>query len=165
MPLDVQSCVGISLLFPWLCSGLLSVLTIVSQLLHGSMPSGYFTSAKHDEQLSCYAAMPFCCCRMPQDGVLQLSAGLLSGLSAWSVRAAASPGEQQLAAQLLADFGKHGPAPSLPGVQAGCAAADAGVEAPLRVVADRTLVSCRPHSSTWIPPPPTHTHTNTQAHC
>lgn len=84
-----------------------------------------------------------CAAAALQDGVLKLSDGLLSGLSAWSVRATASKEERQLAAQLVTDFGKHGPAQTgiHSGLIAGEAAVSCGSELEVRVVADRTLVS------------------------
>lgn len=97
---------------------------------------------------SAAAAVAIClCCCCVQDGVLQLSTALLAGLSAWSTRTAASPEERQLAAQLAADFGRHGPAPVLS--QAGVARAgradaedvSCSEETELRVVTDRTVVS------------------------
>jgi hypothetical protein len=77
-----------------------------------------------------------------QDGKLQLSTGLLSGLSAWSTRATASPEEQQLAAELLQDFGQYGPAPLKPGADEGQASVDCSSEPEpeCRVVADKTMV-------------------------
>lgn len=76
-----------------------------------------------------------------QDGVLQLSAGLLAGLSAWAGRTSAKPEERQLAALLLEDFGSCGPAPAMPGAGAGDVSVNCSSEPELMVVTDRTLVS------------------------
>lgn len=86
-------------------------------------------------------------CLPTQDGVLQLSTGMLAGLAAWSTRPSCSKDERQLAADLLADFSSHGPAPcsSAQSTDAASVLVDCGGEPELRVVADRTLVS----SSGW----------------
>ena len=100
--------------------------------------------------LECAITVCLCCL---QDGVLQLSAGLLSALSAWVKRAAAgkeerSQAESKLAASLLATFGQHGPAPA-PGIAAGPVSARCDPEPELRLVAARPLVSVSAHSSWW----------------
>lgn len=85
-----------------------------------------------------------------QDGVLQLSAGMLNSLSAWSARPTATADERQLATQLLEEFSRHGPAPPAAGVQPATAAtsvnADGDAEMALQVVADRTLVRSTPET-------------------
>ena len=50
-----------------------------------------------------------------QDGRLQLSQGLLDALGRWSKRPDAAEGEAELAAELVKDFGRFGPAIGAPG--------------------------------------------------
>jgi hypothetical protein len=91
-----------------------------------------------------------------QDGVLQLSPAILTGLAAWSKRESASPEERQIAGDLLADFGSCGPAPAVPGRAADAVSVSCGDEQlELRVVADRTYVSvistcCDHHPCCWL---------------
>jgi hypothetical protein len=104
------------------------------------------------------AAVAVPCLSNLQGGVLQLSSGLLSGLSAWSTRSTASSEELQLAAALLQDFGAAGPAPAAAAADGDAAAAGSASRSDepgsigvgfepaveLRVVADRTQVSHQP---------------------
>jgi len=117
---------------------------LAAQLRPGCLVLGDKLQAPCTRVCRCWRSyMPAPLCWPLQDGVLKLSDGLLSGLSAWSVRATASEEERQLAAQLVADFGKHGPAETgtHSGLTAGEAAVSCGPELEVEVVADRTLVS------------------------
>eukprot|EP00775_Hariotina_reticulata_P005391 gene5391-5625_t len=85
-----------------------------------------------------------------EGGVMQLSAALLSGLSAWSGRGSCCPEERQLARQLLQDFSPAGPAPSLQPARtlgsSGVVAVEYEPQVDVYVVADRTVVNSDPAS-------------------